>query len=208
MFFAARSETSKLFGLITLAVLALPIANTPGKAGFIVTLEQDGSDVVATGSGAIDLTGLRFLFTSLGGTEIFPSRGAITTGPGDVMVDVYHDGLTGPTSFGSGMFTPASSGSGAHVGIDDSPPRPLVVPQGYVSGDPLSGTSTFAGQTFASLGVTSGTYEWTWGNGPDQNLTLQIGPAAVPEPTSLTLFASALLGFGIVRRRDKRGMQG
>jgi hypothetical protein len=30
----------------------------PAKAGYVVTLEQVGSNVVATGSGPIDLTGL------------------------------------------------------------------------------------------------------------------------------------------------------
>jgi len=49
--------------------------------------------------------------------------------------------------------------------------------------------------------VTPGTYKWTWGSGPNQNFTLQIGPAAaVPEPASLALFGVGLAGVGMVLR--------
>jgi hypothetical protein len=65
------------------------------------------------------------------------------------------------------------------------------VPHGYVSGARLSDTSTYDGATFASLGVTPGRYEWTWGSGANQNFTLVIGPAA---PESST-WAMMLLGF-------------
>ncbi len=43
-------------------VIACVISVRPAQAGYIVTLEQVGSNVVATGSGPIDLTGLKFLF--------------------------------------------------------------------------------------------------------------------------------------------------
>ena len=61
------------------------------------------------------------------------------------------------------------------------------MPQSYVSGNPLSDTSTYLNQTFSSLQVTPGTYVWTWGTGEDQNFTLIIGAAAIPEPASLKL---------------------
>jgi hypothetical protein len=48
-----------------------------------------------------------------------------------------------------------------------------------MSGSPLSDTSTYDNATFASLGVTPGTYEWTWGAGVNQNFTLN---ATVPGP--------------------------
>ena len=52
------------------------------------------------------------------------------------------------------------------------------MPQGYVSGAALSDSMTFNNATFASLGVTPGTYVWTWGTGlPNQNFTLIIGGA-------------------------------
>lgn len=35
---------------------------TPAQAGYVVDLTQHGTNVVATGSGAIDLTGLSFVY--------------------------------------------------------------------------------------------------------------------------------------------------
>ena len=47
------------------------------------------------------------------------------------------------------------------------------MPQGYVSGAALSDSMTFNNATFASLGVTPGTYVWSWGTGlANQNFTL------------------------------------
>jgi hypothetical protein len=39
-----------------------------------------------------------------------------------------------------------------------------------------------SGATFASLGVTAGTYVWSWGPGANQNFTLQILSAKLPAP--------------------------
>ena len=66
------------------------------------------------------------------------------------------------------------------------------MPAGYVSGDPLSDSSIYDNVTFASLDVIPGTYEWTWGDGVNQNFTLQIIAPAVPEPSSLPLLGIAL----------------
>jgi hypothetical protein len=79
----------------------------------------------------------------------------------------------------------------------------IFVPQGYASGSPLSDSATYNNQTFASLGVTPGTYEWTWGTGPNQNFTLEIGAVSpVPEPPigPVLLAAGGLLAFGAKRR--------
>ena len=90
-------------------------------------------------------------------------------------------------------------------GVDETLGQ-LILQRGYTSGTFLSDTDTFNG-SFATIGLTPGTYVWTWGSGADaDSFTLQIGPATtpVPEPGSLVLFMSALAGlFGLcgLRRR-------
>ena len=76
------------------------------------------------------------------------------------------------------------------------------MPQGYVSGAALSDSMTFNNATFASLGVTPGTYVWTWGTGANQNFTLVIGAAGVPDGGStVSLLGCALLGLTALRRK-------
>ena len=63
---------------------------------------------------------------------------------------------------------------------------------------------TFNNKTFADLGVTpDSTYVWTWGTGlENQNFTLQIGPASVPDAGStVSLLSFSLLGVAVLRRK-------
>jgi len=59
----------------------------------------------------------------------------------------------------------------------------LSVPRGYVSGTALPGMAIYTGKTFATLGVTPGTYIWTWGPGANQNFTLRFASSGIPTPT-------------------------
>lgn len=188
-------------------LIVCSITAIPAQAGYTVTLTQQGSDVVASGSGAIDLTGLRFAFNSTSWASMDPSVGLITTGSPFGTATSFFQGFTGPIGFGGGHLTSANSGSGDSVEMVAAYDE-LYVPQGYVSGTPLSDTSTYINQTFASLGVTQGGYYWFWGTGPNQNFTLNVGApgAAVPEPSSLALLAAAVAGFALARFRKLRGL--
>ena len=170
-------------------VLAWLVSARPAQAGYTVTLQQVGTDVVANGSGTINLSGLTFVQSGTlnAGLRAYgvALSAVINTGPISSNVDSYSS-PTGPTSFGFGsIFWPASSGSGYMVGIGTSIfGNALSVPRGYVSGTALSGMATYTGKNFATLGVRPGTYVWTWGIGRNQNFTLQILPGnPTPTPT-------------------------
>jgi VPDSG-CTERM motif len=190
--------------LLPLTLLAIAVASLffvrPAQA-YTVTLEQIGSNVVANGSGAFNLSGLTFDgFVGVAPT-IIAEDGQIVTGPTEGAQADFYTGFTGPTSFGTGGLFQPFTGSGNVVGIGFG--GFLLVPHGYVSGSALSDSMTFPNnQTLASLGVTPGTYVWTWGTGANQNFTLIIGGAGVPDGGStVSLLGCALLGFAALRRK-------
>jgi len=178
-------------------LIAFGLSAAPAQAGYIVTLLQQGSNVVAIGSGSINLGALTpscptHCLTNAG---VNPILGTISTGastsPVNALPSLSYAGITGPTSFGSGGITFPNIGSGDNVAIDGSHEM-LSVPLDYVSGSALSDSSTYYSQTFSSLGVTPGSYVWTWGGGATaDSFTLDIG--SVPEPSSALLFALGLL---------------
>jgi hypothetical protein len=126
--------------LLGAATASLLMIAPSAQAGYIVTLKQVGSNVVATGSGAINLTGLTFNEISFGPALVQPNIGEILTGPTALPTISVYLGASGPTSFGNGGLTFANSGSGDIVGILAIGGE-LFVPQGYVSNTPLSDTS-------------------------------------------------------------------
>jgi hypothetical protein len=57
--------------------------SAPAQAGYIVALTQQGSNVVAAGSGTLDLTDLTFGAFTTAGAGMEPAGADITTGPRD-----------------------------------------------------------------------------------------------------------------------------
>lgn len=197
--------------------LLIAIVVTPRVAHatpYVVTLVQQGNNVVATGSGAFDLTGLtpEGAFGPVQGA-VWPVVGYIYTGGILTNLDAY-TGFSGPTGFGSGsgiIGATAVSGDGVAIfASSDYYGFPLIfVPEGYVSGTALMSGATWDDASFASLGVTQGTYTWAWGNGADQSLTLttmaDTTTPGVPEPAALGMFGLGLMlvgGFVTLRRRE------
>jgi hypothetical protein len=150
--------------------------------------------------GAIDLTGLEFVFSISGPVgRLSPNDGELVIGSG---VEGFYGGpVSGSANFGSGGQTLSSSNTGGPVEI--SPRSFLGVPSGYVSDSPLSETSTYLSQTFSSLGVTPGTYKWTWGSGANQNFTLVV-ESAVPEPSTWAMLLLGFAGLGYAGYRKTR----
>jgi hypothetical protein len=191
------------------AAMLIGLSAPSAHAGYVVDLTEQGSDVVATGSGAIDLTGLTFFESRQEAAGLLPAINFVDTGPVSIGVVHVYSGITGPSNFGSGGFTAPSSGSGDRVGIGNDG-KVLFVPLDYRSNFPLSDTATYDNQTFSSLAATPGTYKWAWGDGANQNFTLVVG-TVVPEPSTWAMMVVGFAGLGFLgyqgtgrRRRTAR----
>ena len=127
----------------------------------------------------------------------------MVTGAEPVVFDEYSDTISGPINFGPGSIKFATASTGDFVGREG---LNIFVPTGYASGAPLSDTSTYAGQTIAGLGLTPGSYVYSFGSGAaaDTFTVIIAGAASVPEPASLTLLSAAVVGFGAVYRRRRQ----
>ena len=126
------------------ASLAASVAAAPtARAAYTVTFSQVGSDVVADGSGRINVNGLTFA-SVFPGQEPFvaPSLAAEATGATST-VDTYEGAISGPISFGPGSSAvPATTGTGDLVALDKLAGQ-ISVPTGYASGASLSDTATY-----------------------------------------------------------------
>ena len=126
-----KSMPKKLLPLTLFGIAVTSLFCVRPAEAYTVRLKEVGSNVVATGSGAFNLTGLTFSSTQGCAPFINPSFPGIRLGAGGPC-DVW-DGVAGPTSFGSGGVA-SGFGSGDLVGLSTNE---LNVPQGYVSGTVL-----------------------------------------------------------------------
>ena len=199
-----KALPKKLLPLTLFGIAVTSLFSVRPAQAYTVTLEQVGSNVVATGGGALDLTGLTFEQNFLNAPpQIQANFSLMITGPGGANQSQYV-GFTGPTNFGSGDLVFADTGSGDGVGIFGTS---IIVPQGYISGAALSSSATFNNGTLASLGATPGFYSWTWGDGENQFFALEIGSLGVPGVPDggsiVSLLGCALLGLAALRRKLK-----
>jgi hypothetical protein len=196
-----------LFASITL--LGVTLLPNSADAAVLISVVQQGNDLVASGSGSLDTTDLTFLGTGGGFGENFdPSYAIVRLGSissSNVMDSVFSGNISGPSSFGTiNLFEVPTSGSGDQFGIFGNGVD-IFAPLNYVSGTNLSATDTWSNATLNSLGLTPGTYVYTWGTGPDaDSLTVQIGAvAAVPEPSTWATMLLGFAGVGFMAYRKK-----
>jgi hypothetical protein len=105
--------------------------------------------------------------------------------------------IVGPANFGSGGQTLPGIDGGPAVGLIFDLAE-IVLPKGYTNNSTLTDSAIYGTATFASLGVTPGTYVWTWGTGANQSFTIQVGATRHSAPR---LSSGASLPSGVATHR-------
>lgn len=153
-----------------LALLAtLLIGQTAARADIRITATQVGGDVVFAYSGSINSASFSQSFpTTIRGT-LAPQTSLIYFGPIEFSAPntilYYTDAVTtSPVALGTGPATRCSSSTGDLFAIT---PNFLGLPNGYISGSPISGSTTYSSTTLETLGfnTSNGDYVWMLSNG-------------------------------------------
>lgn len=185
--------------LAAAAVLAAPFPEA--RAVYILTLAQSGNDLVATGTGSLNITTLFHAYNNNSGGNLNASQAWLYIG--DAGPGPWLRGLSGPANFGFGSTQFFGAGSGPLVGVYGG--NYLQVPQNYVSGTDLgTSTATFANASLASAGLTPGSYVYNWGSGANAD-SFTVNISAVPEPSTWAAVAAGVGLLGVARLRRRTG---
>jgi hypothetical protein len=198
--------------LMTAALLTFgSVAAPSARAAYTITFTESGGNILESGSGSFDLTGLNNVGNadSLGG-ELYPHGGLFVGGPEGPQMFYYSIPITDSVFWGPGSITYANSSVGDAVLISVQGAIIGVSPS-YESGQPLSESSVFNNSTFESLGLTPGTYVENWDAGATADSFTVIvdgGASPVPEPASWVTMLIGFAGLGFVAFTRRAGAPG
>lgn len=199
------------------ALLSFGVTNSV-KATYIVDAVESGGNVVLTGraGGSLNLSAWSNPINTTTRGQMGVLGGVL--GVGASQTNFYQTGFNfmaaDPFRSGTAPVVTASPNSpdntGPYIGVANGAGGQLLVPINYVSGAILpSSSSTYFGQTFASLGMTPGTYEWSWGSNDDESSSadsyilniIETTTNSVPDggSTLLLLGIAMLVGFTFQR---------
>lgn len=169
-----------------------------GDAALIINVNQVGDDVIAEALGTVDVSALGSADFAIFGGGLEAGKGFLVTG-NPTHSTMGYNVLTGPATFGAGASIKATSGSGDMIGVSNRFGRSvLVVHHGRPADHLYSGSSVWENHTLASLGLQTGSYVWTWGEGANaDSLTINV----IPEPASWVLLAGGAAATILYRRR-------
>lgn len=180
-----------------LTCLGLTLIAAHASATYTILLNEVGNDVVAKGSGSIDISGASTseVPTTSGEVKgaILP-QGAILMGilgeSKDRTVTIINDIISNPQAFGPGDDAIDATSSKGDIFLFSF--KTIVLPGGYISKSPLSSENVYEKYTFSSLGVTPGTYTYNLTTGDKIVLNIGVAELLFNPPTSVP---SAKIGF-------------
>lgn len=188
--------------------LSMSLVAGPASAAPIMSInftEQSGN-VVMSYSGAINLTGIPLKNT---GNNFSAGADVEPTTPNVVSLGTGQYGVWGGAAVTANFqplgslftFTTTSGMQGDTLGFTpDSDGYSMLLPKDYVSLTSLSGTATFNSKTISTMGLTPGSYTWTFGSNE-----VGVTVAGVPEPSTyvMALAGMAYGGYSMWPRRKQ-----
>ena len=153
------------------------------SAAITVNIQQSGSNLVVSTAGTLNSS----VCTSIGAATVSAWSGISPTTPslavgdsGSAQQPCVGTAITPTSGFGTGGTLSGSVNTGVSFYFD--PNSGFWGPTGWNSSTPFTSSMTFAGASFASAGVTPGSYVYTFTNGATTDtLTINaINPANVP----------------------------
>lgn len=192
-----------------LLILSTLFAMQAARADIVITARETGGDVIFSYTGSLSVSGYAGTYPNYTQTirgTVSPGSSLIYFGPVDFsdsqLIHLYSGVVaTAPTSVGTGGPTRCIGSTGSHFSIN---PFGVGVPVGYVDGQTITGTTTYASATLQSLGFATagGPYVWTLANG--QRVTLQIGSGSSIPPDRAAKLRQKLKDLRFQLRQAKR----
>lgn len=174
--------------LLPLGIVLAVFANY-AVAAITVTIQESGANLVVSSSGTLNsgvCTSIATGFTS-NTNGINPSSPTLAFGAVSSTQDQCAGTVITPTTgFGSGALLSATADTGVSYYFD--PNAGFWGPSGWGSSTAMTASMTFANASFASAGITPGTYMYTFSNGATTD-TLTINAIVAPPASTPTLSA-------------------